>query len=163
MWVLMTTRGETVGRRVRVVLVDDQAIVRKALDLLFRMEADLVVCGEAEGEPEALERIADLKPDLAVVDLGLVEGSGLSLIKRARRRCPQLKILVFSMYDQPHFVERAFEAGANGYVTKAQGTEELLKAVHVVMGGGRYLSKELAEPTKRVGPGGMVGRSRRHV
>ena len=136
-----------------MVLVDDLPIVRKGLAFLFGKEPDLEVCGEAESETEGLERILGLKPDLAVVALGLKKGSGMGLIKRLRSHCPEVKILVFSMFDQPHFVARALAAGAHGYVTKAQDTEEVLEAVRLVMGGKCYLSREMAALTKRLGPG----------
>ncbi len=158
-------RGEarSGGRKIRVMVVDDQPMVCRGVELLLAGERDLVFCGEAESEPQARARIGGLKPDVAVVDLALEEGSGLSLIGRLRQRCPELKILVFSVHDGAHHAAGAFAAGAHGYITKDEGADKLVEAIHAVMSGRGYLSKEMAEQTQRVGPGGMVGRSRRHV
>ena len=158
----MSGEEQTAARQIRVVLVDDQPIVRKGLALLLGMEPDLVVCGEAEGEAEAFRRISRLKPDLAVVDLGLREGNGLDLIKRVRQRCPEVKAVVFSMHQEAHFVARALAAGAHGYVTKEQGTEELLNAIRSVMSGKFYLSRELAAMTKGLVSGAALRDVRRH-
>jgi DNA-binding NarL/FixJ family response regulator len=130
--------------QIRLFLVDDEPIVRKGLQLLFGVEPGLAVCGEAENEHDALEGILARQPDLAVVDLGLKLGDGLSLIKQLHQFCPELKILVFSMHDQVHFAAAAFAAGAHGYVIKDEGTERLLEAIQVVMDGQHYLSERIA-------------------
>ena len=158
----MSGEEQTAARQIRVVLVDDQPIVRKGLALLLGMEPDLVVCGEAEGEAEAFRRISRLKPDLAVVDLELKEGIGLDLIKRTRVRCAEVKLVVFSMHHEEHFVTRALAAGAHGYVTKEEGTEELVDAIRLVMSGNFYLSRQLAAMTKGLVSGAALRDVRRH-
>jgi len=139
----MPNRPQTGARKIRVVLVDDEPLVRKGLALLLGGETDLVVCGAAENERQALEQIPALKPDLAVVDPGFKAIASFDLIKQLRQRCPKLKILVFSMHDRAHYVAGAFAAGAHGYVTKDHGTEELLEAIRWVMDGHFYLSEEM--------------------
>jgi DNA-binding NarL/FixJ family response regulator len=124
----------------RLFLVDDEPVVRRGLRLLIGMQPDLEVCGEAGTEHEALEGIMALRPDLAVVDLTLKEGDGITLIRRLHRLCPELKILVFSMHDQALFATLAFTVGAHGYVLKEGGTERVLEAIHSVLRGERYLS-----------------------
>ena len=145
------------------MVVDDQPMVSRGVELLLAGERDLVFCGEAESEPQALDRIAGLKPDVAVVDLTLKEGTGLSLIGRLRQRCPELKILVFSMHDQAHYVAGAFGAGAHGYVTKGEGTEKLVEAIHVVMSGKVYLSEKMAAQTPGLVPGSVFRGIRRRL
>jgi DNA-binding NarL/FixJ family response regulator len=130
--------------KTRVFLVDDIPVVRRGLRLLFDVKPGLEVCGEAAGEHEALEGILASRPDLAVVDLSLEEGDGLALIKQLHQFCPALKILVFSMHQQTHFVAAAFAAGAHGYVTKEEGTERVLEAIHTIMKGQCYLSTQMA-------------------
>lgn len=130
--------------KIRLFLVDDEPIVRKGLRFLFGGEPHLTVCGEAETEHEALEGILAAKPDLAIVDLSLRLGDGLALIKELHQLCPALKILVFSMHDQVHFVTAAFAAGAHGYVVKEDGAERVLKAISEVMDGRPYLSEQVA-------------------
>ena len=112
--------------------------------MLFGMQPDLEVCGEAGTEQEGLAGIMAQQPDLAVVDLTLKEGDGISLIKQLHQLLPALKILVFSMHDEAHFAATAFAAGALGYVLKEEGTERVLEAIQVVMQGRRYLSEKVA-------------------
>jgi len=131
--------------KVRVFIVDDHPIVRRGLQLLLGMEPDLKVCGEADSAPAALQKILALKPDVAVVDLGLKGGSGLELIKQLRAQDLKLKLLVFSMRDEGIYAERALRAGADGYITKEEGTEKAIEAIRVLMRGKRYLSASVAE------------------
>ncbi len=132
------------GARIRVFIVDDSPVVRRGLQLYLSLEPSLEICGEAEGEQEAFERILALQPDLAVVDLGLKAGNGIDLIKRIRQWNQGLKLLVFTMHADAESITRAFEAGANGYVTKEEGTEKVLEAIQVLVKGKPYLSQQLA-------------------
>jgi DNA-binding NarL/FixJ family response regulator len=133
-----------VAPKIRVFLVDDEPVVRRGLRLLLELEENLAVCGEAASEALALEGIAKLRPHLAVVDMSLEGGDGLSLIKQLHKLCPALKILVFSMHDQVDIATAAFIAGAHGYVVKDEGTEKVLEAIQVIMEGGCYLSERIA-------------------
>jgi DNA-binding NarL/FixJ family response regulator len=163
--VLLSMRGEAqpAARKIRVMLVDDEPMVRQGLTLLLELEPDLLVCGAEESETEAAQRIPRLNPDVVVVDLCLKQGTGLNLIKQLRHRCPKLKIIVFSMYDQAHYVGRAFAVGAHGYITKEEGGERLVEAIHTVMGGKFYLSEEMAARTPSLLPGPAPRHTRRHV
>ncbi len=149
-------------RKIRLMLVDDEPSVRKGLRLLLGLEPDLEICGEAGSESQALERIPALKPDLAVVDLSLKKGSGFALIKQLRQRYPGVKILVFSMYEQSHFVAAAFAAGVHGYVTKAEGSERVLEAIRLVMDGKFYLSEELCSKAPNLLPVPGLRHTQRH-
>jgi DNA-binding NarL/FixJ family response regulator len=131
--------------KVRVFLVDDHPIVRRGFQLLLSLERDLAVCGEADEAALALEKMRQLKPDVAIVDLGLRESNGLDLIKQAREHLPNLKILVFTMKAERMYAERALRAGANGYITKEEGAEKAIEAVRVLMQGKPYLGAQLAE------------------
>jgi DNA-binding NarL/FixJ family response regulator len=151
----MARQPDNAAMKTRVFLVDDEPIVRKGLHLLISGEPSLTVCGEAETEDDALEKILALQPGLAIVDLSLKVGDGLALIKQLHQRRPALKILVFSMHDQVHFATAAFAAGAHGYVVKEEGTECVLQAIQVVMDGGYYLNGQIAAkvPGHRPQPG----------
>jgi DNA-binding NarL/FixJ family response regulator len=129
---------------IRVFLVDDEPTVRRGLRHLLGVKPGLAVCGEADTEHDALDGIVALQPDLAIVDLTLKLGDGMALIKQLHIRCPALKILVFSMHHQAHFVTAAFAAGAHGYVVKEEGTERVLEAIYALMDGEPYLSQQLA-------------------
>ncbi len=136
----MARRVEKHTSRIRLFLVDDEAAVRRGLELLLSHEPNLEVCGSAGSLTEALQQILLLKPDLAVVDLRLRHGDGLKLIRKLRRSVPGLKLLVFSMHQEPSLAEAALRAGADGYVTKNEGTEKLVEAVACVMAGKPYVT-----------------------
>ena len=131
--------------KIRVLLVDDHPIVRRGFQLLLGLEPDLMVCGEADSGPSALDKVVRLKPDVAVIDLSLKSSSGLELIKQIRAQSRDLKILVFTMHAEPIYEERAMCAGANGYITKEQGTEKAIEAIRLVMQGRPFFSPTLAE------------------
>jgi DNA-binding NarL/FixJ family response regulator len=130
---------------IRIFLVDDHPIVRRGFQLLLAMEPGLAVCGEADSAPVALERILALKPDVAIVDLSLKSSSGLELIKQLRNQSATLKILVFSMRAEDFYAERALRAGANGYITKEEGTEKAIEAIRMITQGKPYVSPQLAD------------------
>ena len=135
----------TVARsKIRVFLVDDHPIVRRGFQLLLGMEPDLMVCGEADSGPVALQKILALKPDAAIIDLTLKGGSGLELIKQVRAQALKMKLLVFTMRDEGIYAERALRAGADGYITKEEGTEKAIQAIRLLMEGKRYLSEKMA-------------------
>lgn len=140
----MKNTGPGSAAKARVFLVDDHPIVRRGFQLLLSMEPDLAVCGEADNGPVALEKMLKLKPEVAIVDLSLKSSSGLDLIKQLRAQLPELKILVFTMRAEGIFAERALRAGANGYITKEEGTEKAIEAIRLILQGKTYLSQELA-------------------
>jgi len=130
--------------KTRVFLVDDHPIVRRGLQLLLSLEPDLMVCGEADSGPVALERILALNPDVVVVDLTLKTSSGLELIKQLRAQHRTVKILVFTMHDESFYADRAIHAGANGYITKEEGTEKAVEGIRLLMQGKLCLSERVA-------------------
>jgi DNA-binding NarL/FixJ family response regulator len=134
-----------VAPKARVFVVDDHPIIRRGLHLLIALEPDLQVCGEADARVPALEQIRKLQPDVAVVDLSLKNSSGLELVKDLRTRFPKVKILVFTMHDEPIYTERVLKAGAHGYVTKQEGAEKTIEAIRLLLNGKTYLTAHLAE------------------
>jgi DNA-binding NarL/FixJ family response regulator len=132
-------------RKFRIFIVDDHPIVRRGFQLLLGLEPDLMVCGEADNGPGALQKILAVKPDLAIVDLSLKGSSGLELIKQLRAQALKLKLLVFTMRDEGIYAERALRAGADGYITKEEGAEKAIEAIRLLMHGKRYVSDKLAE------------------
>lgn len=146
--------------KTRIFIVDDHPIVRRGLQLLISLEADLMVCGEAESAPIAVEKVMATKPDLVVVDLALKAGSGLELIKQLRSQHPKLRMLVFSMRDEGIYAERALRAGANGYITKEEGTEKALEAIRIILQGKNYVSPAIsAKMVERIAGGGAPGQT----
>lgn len=129
--------------KIRVLLVDDHPILRRGLAQMINLEADLMVCGEAEDASKAFEAVSTLNPDVAVVDISLKRGNGIELIKNVKARYPDLPILVLSMHDEALYAERALRAGSLGYIMKEEATEQVLTAIRRVMAGEIFLSERM--------------------
>lgn len=136
---------------IRVVLADDHPVVRSGYQRLLAMEADLSVVAEASDGDGAFDALLRHAPDVVVSDLSM-PGGGLALVERLRRRDARVALLVFTMHDGPSLVRQAFEAGANGFLTKASAPENLVDAVRTLAAGRRYLGPELASALKDAGP-----------
>ncbi|MDE2447364.1 MAG: response regulator transcription factor [Gammaproteobacteria bacterium] len=132
-------------RRERIFLVDDHPLVREWLTQLINQQPDLMVCGEAESAPAALEALAATRVDLAIVDLGLKDSAGLELIKSLQNLDQAPPVLVLSMHDEALYAERAFRAGARGYVNKRESAQKVVEAVRRVLEGKLYVSEKAAE------------------
>ncbi len=130
--------------QVRVFIVDDHPIVRDGLRHLIEAEPDMVVSGEAHSGEAALRVLGASTPDLAIVDLNLPGMDGYTLIRRIRSELPDVKVLVVSMLEQAAHAERALRAGAVGFVTKADASEEVVSAIRRVTRGELYVSEGLA-------------------
>jgi DNA-binding NarL/FixJ family response regulator len=130
--------------RIRVMIVDDHPIVRDGLRHIIEAEPDMDVCGEAKSAEAALKSIPGSSPDLMLVDLGLPGMDGISLIRRLKKENPRVLTIVVSMLDQAGYAERALKAGASGFVTKADATEEVVAAIRRVARGELYVSEGLA-------------------
>jgi DNA-binding NarL/FixJ family response regulator len=135
---------ETRARKTRVLVVDDHPMVREGLLRLISQQSDLECCGEAGTVAETQTAVSKLKPDLVILDLRLKSGDGLELIKALKAQEPGVRILVLSQYDASLYAERAFRAGALGYVVKEQGAEEVLSAIRTVMAGEVYVTQGMA-------------------
>jgi DNA-binding NarL/FixJ family response regulator len=129
----------------RLVIVDDHPAVREALILRLARHPDLTVVGEADECAAALKLIARTQPDLVILDIGLKGGNGLDLLKRLRQRGDTVRVLVWSMYQETLYAERALRAGAFGYITKERATEDLVAAIRQVLAGKVYLSPAMTE------------------
>jgi DNA-binding NarL/FixJ family response regulator len=113
--------------------------------VLIDQEPDLVVCGQADSAPAALQLIQRLKPDLAVVDITLKTTSGIELMKNVKALLPDLPVLIMSMHDESLYAERALRAGAKGYVMKHEASDRILTAIRSVIAGDLYLSEKMKE------------------
>lgn len=128
----------------KILIVDDHAIVRSGLRRLLATLPDCSVTEAASGR-EALTLARETVPDLVILDLNLPNLGGLEAIRRLRLDLPALRILAFSMHTEAIYVTRALEAGALGYVSKNAAPDELLAAVQKVAEGGRYIEAEIAQ------------------
>ncbi|HEY8503107.1 MAG TPA: response regulator transcription factor [Gemmataceae bacterium] len=151
---------EGAGPPARVFVVDDHPVVREGLAAQIAAQPDLELCGQAEGVADALARVKELRPDVAVIDISLKDGNGIDLIKRLRAREDPVRVVVWSMYPENLYAERALRAGAAGYVHKGRATREILEAIRSVLAGQVYLSPDVsAQLLARMVGGGPGGRS----
>jgi DNA-binding NarL/FixJ family response regulator len=130
-------------RTSKVFLVDDHPLVREGLAGLINRLPDFKVCGEAESAADALRGIGETKPDLAIVDLTLREGSGIELIKTIRANSPATAVLVLSMHDERRYAERCIRAGARGYVMKAESATQVVSALRDLVEGKLHISERM--------------------
>lgn len=128
----------------KVLLVDDHAVVREGYRRLLENEPGISVIGDASNAAEACERARSLGPDVVVMDIALPGVSGIDATRRILNDQPQLRILMFSMYDDAIYASRALEAGALGFLSKASAPEVLVQAIHAVSRGERYVSPDVA-------------------
>ena len=136
-------------KKYRVLLVDDHPIVRQGLALLIDREADLSVCGQAEGSHSAFLAISTLRPDIVVLDISLSGPDGLDVLKEIRTKTTNLPVLILTMHDESIYAERAMRAGANGYIMKQEATEKVLVAIRRILQGEVYLSDRLTNSMLR--------------
>jgi DNA-binding NarL/FixJ family response regulator len=131
------------GSKARVLILDDLPIIRERMAELIQAEPDLMVCGEADDAREAMRMIGTTGPRLVVTSLSLKNGHGLDFVKDVHSNHPQLLILVFSLYDELVYAERAIRAGARGFIRKQESTRELLRAIRYVLEGEIYMSERV--------------------
>ncbi|QJW94987.1 response regulator transcription factor [Frigoriglobus tundricola] len=157
------TNSKAPAPRTRVLVVDDHPVVRDGLAALLGTEPDLEVCGEAEDVPGALALLKAARPDVAIIDVSLKNGNGIDLVKRIRAHEHAVRVLVWSMYPEELYAERALRAGAQGYVHKGRSTKEILEALRAVLAGKVYLSGDQADRLLRRLVGGGAGAERAPV
>ena len=143
----------TKKKAIRVLIVDDHAVVRSGLHLLLDAEDDIEVIGEAGDVKEAVLEAREKKPDVVLMDVVMPGQSGIEGVPQVLKEAPGSKVLVLSMQDDPRYVREAFAAGASGYVLKEAADAEVVAAVREVAGGGRYVHPRSAPasspPTRR--------------
>jgi two-component system invasion response regulator UvrY len=130
---------------IRVLLADDHSIVRAGLRRLVEDAGDMAVVAEASDGREAINKVQESLPDVAVIDLSMPGMDGLEVVGRLRSRHPKLPVLILTMHEEEQYVIRAIGVGAKGYVTKRSAAEQLLKAIRKVHAGGHILSESASE------------------
>ena len=128
---------------IRIVIVDDHAVVRSGLKLLLDGQEDLEVVGEAGDARTAVFEVRAQKPDVVLMDVVMPSGSGIEATPAVLKEAPDAKVLILSMQDDPAYVREAFAAGASGYVLKEAADAELVAAVREVAAGQRYVHPTL--------------------
>ncbi len=141
-------------RPIRLVLVDDHAIVRAGVRMLLNAHDAMQVVGEAESAEEAIAHVESWDPDIVLLDVSLPGVSGIDALEALRQRLPQARFIALSMHEDPEYVQRFLEAGGSGYVPKSSVEAQLVDAILAVARGEYYaparllaeLARELARP-----------------
>ena len=130
---------------IRVLLADDHSIVRDGLRRIVEEDGAMTVVAEASDGREALRKIDDSRPDVAVVDISMPGYDGLEVVSRLKDAHPTLPVLILTMHEEAQYVVRAIEAGAMGYLTKQSAPEQLVTAIRKLHNGQRYITDEATE------------------
>ena len=130
---------------IRVLLVDDHAVVRTGFRLLLQSLAEISVVAEAESGEAACQRYLEFTPEVVVMDLAMPGMGGLEALRRIRARHPQARVLALSAHDDPMHARRALREGALGFLSKRSAPEALVEAVTAVAAGRRYIDMSLAQ------------------
>jgi DNA-binding NarL/FixJ family response regulator len=130
--------------RIGVVLVDDHAVVRTGLRLLLEAEPDLAVLAEASTAAEAVDRAAELKPAVLLLDISMPGGGGIGALERLRKASPETRVLMLTAHDDPEYLRVALVSGAAGFILKNAAGAELISAIRTVHQGRTYVDPTLA-------------------
>jgi two-component system response regulator NreC len=129
----------------RLLLVDDHAIVRAGLRMLLESQADMEIVGECDSGQEAIRRALELKPDVILMDIALPDIPGYEATRAIKKALPHVTILALTMHESDEYFFEMLNAGASGYVPKKAAPTELVNAIRVVHAGGVYLYPSLAK------------------
>ncbi|WFE65975.1 response regulator transcription factor [Micromonospora sp. WMMD714] len=145
---------------IRLLLAEDQGMMRGALALLLSLEPDLEVVAEAGTGTAALAAALRVRPDVALLDIEMPDGSGLDTAAALRHRLPSCRVLILTTFGRPGYLRRAMEAGARGFLVKDGPVEELAVAVRRVLAGERVIDPALAAAALAAGPNPLTDRER---
>jgi two-component system response regulator NreC len=129
--------------KIRILLTDDHTLFRQGIKTLLSNESDLEIVGEAANGAEAVEKIAELRPDLVLMDIGMPGLSSFEATRQIKKVRPDTRILFLTMYDDEDYLVQCMEVGASGYVLKDSPAQQLLAAIRDVYRGGSYLSPRM--------------------
>ena len=131
--------------KIRVLVVDDHAIIREGLRVMLGNQPDMEVVGVAVNGRETIQLADEYEPDIAVIDISMPELNGVEAIQQMMPRHPHLRVVVLSIHETKPYVYRALKAGARGYLVKETAGLEVVDAVRAVYGGERYLSQSISD------------------
>lgn len=130
--------------KIRLLLVDDHEIVRAGLRMLFLAEPDMTIVGEAGNGPDAVQAVADLRPDVVLMDVAMPGMNGIEATRRIKAANPETAILALTMYEEEQYFFEMLNAGASGYIPKRAAPDDLVSAIRVVSQGNVFLYASLA-------------------
>jgi two-component system, NarL family, response regulator NreC len=130
--------------QIRILLVDDHAVVRAGLRMLLGADPQLVIAGEAETGSEGVRLACELEPDVVLMDISMPDMSGIEATRRIKEQRPDVAVLALTMHEDDQYFFEMLAAGASGYVPKRAAPNDLLSAIHAVQRGGVFLFPSLA-------------------
>ena len=136
---------ETPSRPIRVMLVDDHAMVRRGLATFLMVYDDLKLVGEAENGADAIERCAEILPDVVLMDMVMPGTDGVIATRAIRRQFPQVQVIALTSFKEGELIKNALEAGAIGYLLKDVSADELARAIRAAYAGRATLSPDVAQ------------------
>jgi DNA-binding NarL/FixJ family response regulator len=154
---MIKEEGNAEKRKTQILLVDDHPVVREGLENLLNQEQDIQVCGQADNADGALEEIARVKPDIAIIDISLRLSDGIELTKILKARYPDIAVIILSIHEETVFAERALLAGAQGYLMKNVASENIVKAIRRVLRGEIYVSETVSDKFLHIIAGDKAG------
>ena len=131
--------------KIRLLIGDDHAVVRKGMKQILAETRDIVVADEAGNGREVLEKVRKNDFDMVLLDISMPGRDGLEVLKELKSLRPKLPVLMLSMYPEEQYAVRSLRSGASGYLTKDSAPDELISAIRKVSSGGKYVSASLAE------------------
>ncbi len=132
-------------KQYEVILVDDHAVVRDGLRRVLEARGEYSVIAEAESAEELLAICRNQLPELVVMDLSMAGMGGFEGVRRIRSKWPELKVIIFSIYQNPQLVQRVLEAGAFGYITKSSSSDVIMEGIETVISGRTYISPDIRD------------------
>jgi DNA-binding NarL/FixJ family response regulator len=130
---------------IRVLVVDDHAILRDGIRSLLESQEDIIVVGEACDGSEAIDLVGKLLPDIVLMDISMPQTNGLEATRIIKERFSQVKVLILTQHDNREYIAPALGAGASGYVLKRSGRREMLNAIRQVHENGAFLTSNITQ------------------
>jgi DNA-binding NarL/FixJ family response regulator len=136
--------------KIRVMIVDDHAVMRHALRTILETEEDLAIVAEADGGQAALELFSSAQPDVVLMDGSMPDMNGMETTRRLRQLAPEVKVIGLTLYEQTGYLEEMISVGASGYLLKTGSPSTVVQAIQIVAGGGTYFEPSIPRRTKTV-------------
>ena len=141
---------------IKIMIVDDHAVLREGIHYLCLTASDFTLVGEAANGEDALELCYKLQPDLVLLDLMMPGMNGIATTKAMRKQCPEVKILILTSFTTQNLVHQAIEAGANSYILKDASTEEIINAIRLTYHGLSIMSPDVTEILAAIPPSDVI-------